>query len=108
MEIQMNTPTRKLLQLIVILALISSAPGATAQTVVPDASNSALFGCPISPSEFNGWFVSGAVTANGTVNPPDNVNFSDKGDCSFYQSAEQMFLWATSPPLREYGGDICL
>ena len=53
---------------------------------------------------FSGWFVSGSVTANGMVKPPDNVNFSENGECSFYQTAEQMFLWATSPPLPGYGG----
>jgi hypothetical protein len=103
--IKINTPIAKLRELMAAVAIASSTPVATAQTVVPEASNSATFGCPISTATFKSWFVSGSVTVNGRVNPPDNVNFSDKGtDCSFYQVAEQMFLWVTSPPLSGYGG----
>jgi hypothetical protein len=85
------------------LALATASPVATAQTIVPEASNSALYGCPIPGIEFRNWFVTGSVTVNGMVGPPDNVNFLEKGDCSFYQRAAHMFLWVTSPPLPGYG-----
>jgi hypothetical protein len=106
----MSTPIGNLRDLMAVVALTSSTLVATAQTVVPEASNSPGIGCPISPGEFNGWFVSGSVTPNGMVNPPDNVNFvpdpdPDKRDCSFYQQAAHMFLWVTSPPLFGYRGD---
>ena len=103
-RIAKNTLLGNLRDLIAVAALASSTAVATAQIVVPDASNSTKNGCPISLSKFNGWFVSGSVTVNGMVKPPDNVSFSDQGNCSFYQSAEQMFLWVTSPPLPGYGG----
>jgi hypothetical protein len=91
-------------ELMAVVSFASSITVATAQTVVPDGSNSAKYGCPLSPAVFKSWFVSGLVTANGRINPPDNISFSGKEDCSFYQVAEQMFLWVTSPPLVGYGG----
>jgi hypothetical protein len=103
-QMKMSAPRGNLRDLMAVVALASSTAVATAQTVVPDGSNSAKYDCPISATKFKGWFVSGLVTANGRVNPPDNVNFSGNGDCSFYQSAERMFLWVTSPPLVGYGG----
>jgi hypothetical protein len=87
--------------LITALALASSTPLATAQTFVPDGFNVPMYGCP--PMDITDWFLSRAITVNGMVNPPDNVNFPEKGDCNFYQWAEHMFLWVTSPPLPGYG-----
>ena len=99
-----SAPLVNLRELMAVVAFASSIAVATAQTVVPDGSNSAKYGCPLSPAEFKSWFVSGLVTANGRTNPPNNISFSGKEDCSFYQTAEQMFLWVTSPPLVGYGG----
>jgi hypothetical protein len=46
---------------------------------------------------FAGWFHSGAVTANGLVDPPNSVTFINQPNCPFYQWAERMFMWLTSP-----------
>ena len=40
---------------------------------------------------FAGWFHSGAVTANGLVDPPNSVTFINQPNCPFYQWAERMF-----------------
>jgi hypothetical protein len=95
------SPGAKLRQLITALALASSTQVATAQIFVPDAFNGPIYGCP--PMDITGWFLSQPITVNGMVNPPDNVNFPENGECNFYQWAEHMFLWVTSPPLPGYG-----
>ena len=46
---------------------------------------------------FAGWFHSGTVTKNGLVDPPNSVTFINIPNCSFYQWAERMFMWLTSP-----------
>ncbi len=47
------------------------------------------------------WFLSGAVSASGKVNPADSLdpifaNFKDNSLCDFYRWGAQMFLWLTS------------
>ena len=73
---------------------------AIAQSIPGDAQSS----CVVAPSVFAGWFTSGTVTANGSVNPADSLNFPNTPNCSFYQWSEQMFLWLTSPAPITYGG----
>ncbi|HXB33875.1 MAG TPA: hypothetical protein VNV35_10650, partial [Puia sp.] len=60
--------------------------------------------CSISASTIAGWFQSGTVTLNGTVNPANSILFPGTPNCSFYQWSEQMFLWMTSPTTSIYGG----
>jgi hypothetical protein len=88
---------KRLRHLLALVGLVTASP------VVPEASNSALHGCPIPEMEFRSWFLTGNVTLNGIVGPPDNVNFLENGVCGFYQRAAHMFLWVTSPPLPGYG-----
>ncbi|MFY9223529.1 MAG: hypothetical protein WAQ98_12720 [Blastocatellia bacterium] len=72
-------------------------------TVVPSDAQAT---CTVESKTFNNWFVKGIVTANGLVKPANSVNFNDTTpnppvpntiNCNFYQWAEQMFLWLTSP-----------
>jgi hypothetical protein len=74
--------------------------GGTTQAAVP---NDAISQCPVSATIFKGWFASGAVTLNGIVNPASSVAFPNIPNCTFYQWAEQMFLWLTSPAPSNYG-----
>jgi hypothetical protein len=81
---------------------------ARAQTVPTDAAPY----CAVPPPAFNQWFQSGSAALGGMVLPPNSVAFSNpaKDNCPFYQWAEQMFLWATSPipsqPGSGYGGFV--
>jgi hypothetical protein len=63
--------------------------------------------CAVSSSTFNGWFQSGSPAPGGFVMPANSVSFSNppNSNCAFYQWAEQMFLWVTSPipPNLGYG-----
>jgi hypothetical protein len=81
------------------LALVGSMK-VSAQTVPSDASPS----CIIPPSVFATWFQSGSPAVNGAVNPANSVAFPNTPNCSFYQWAEQMFFWMTSPTVS--GGRI--
>ncbi|MGA9644182.1 MAG: hypothetical protein WBQ72_22485 [Terriglobales bacterium] len=60
--------------------------------------------CTVTPAVFKTWFQSGSVTLNGVVNPANSVTFPNVPNCSFYQWAEQDFLWLTSPAPATYGG----
>jgi hypothetical protein len=56
---------------------------------------------------FNGFFHSGTAAVDGVVDPANSVTFSNSialKNCDFYQWAEQMFLWLTSPAPATYGG----
>ena len=82
-----------------LAALLPAAP-ASAQTLPSDASST----CTVSASVFNTWFQTGTPTLNGVVNPANSVTFPNTPNCSFYQWAQQMFLWLTSPAPATYGG----
>lgn len=87
-----------------IVFVSAGTPVANAQTVLP---NDAKTTCTVPGAEFNSWFRTGAVTANGEVNPADSVNFPDPpsgNNCLFYKWSEQMFLWLNSPAPSRYGG----
>jgi len=60
--------------------------------------------CGISVDSFNTWFSSGQATADGAVTPANSVLFPHNDNCDFYQWAEHMFLWITSPDSAGYGG----
>jgi hypothetical protein len=71
----------------------------TVESAVPSIiPNNSLNSCPITTSEFDGWFESGSVTKDGVVDAADSKNFpSNNTNCDFYKWSEQMFLWITSP-----------
>jgi len=83
-----------------MLALLWDPSSATAQTIPSDAQTT----CTVTPTDFAGWFETGTPAVNGVVKPADSLNFPDQPNCSFYQWAEQMFLWLTSPAPATYCG----
>jgi hypothetical protein len=83
----------------ILLAVVTNSASLKAQVVIPadaQASDPSV-ACTVSPAEFNGWFETGTPSLNGVVKPADSLNFPDNPNCTFYQWAEQMFLWLTSP-----------
>ncbi|HVP54514.1 MAG TPA: hypothetical protein VMU45_05905 [Candidatus Eisenbacteria bacterium] len=83
-----------------LLVMAVGVPPAGAQKLPTDPKAS----CTVSASVFNGWFQSGSPSLNGVVNPANSVTFPNAPNCSFYQWAQQMFLWLTSPAPKTYGG----
>ncbi|HMA71836.1 MAG TPA: hypothetical protein VKP67_10165 [Xanthobacteraceae bacterium] len=83
-----------------MLALLSGPLPVKAQTIPTDAQTT----CTVAPTQFAGWFETGTPSLNGVVKPADSLNFLDRPNCSFYQWAEQMFLWLTSPAPPTYCG----
>jgi len=83
-----------------VLASVWSLP-ALAQSLPADAQATCTVSTMVSHESdgkvFAGWFHSGAVTANGLVDPPNSVTFINQPNCPFYQWAERMFMWLTSP-----------
>jgi len=53
--------------------------------------------CSLSADTFKTWFVGGQVTQGGLVTPANSVGLVHNVNCQFYQWAERMFLWVTSP-----------
>jgi len=55
--------------------------------------------CALSSSTFAAWFQTRRVTANGFVDPANGLAFpaNSNSPCDFYEWAQRMFLWATSP-----------
>lgn len=76
------------------LLFLAATHQASAQTVLPTDVKAT---CTVSATDFAAWFASGSVTANGVVKPASSVTFNDSTACAFYQWAEQMMLWVTSP-----------
>lgn len=62
-----------------------------------------LQSCVVTSDSFNAWFASGNATENGLVTPANSVTFPHQNNCDFYQWAERMFLWITSPASGSYG-----
>jgi hypothetical protein len=80
---------------------------ASAQTLPNNPQLSAPDNCAVSAAMFNGLFQGGTASVNGVANPANSVSFSNstaKNNCDFYQWAQQMFLWLTSPAPATYGG----
>ena len=78
-----------------------------AQTIPNDPQISAPFDCGVSPTMFNGFYHSGTAAVDGVVDPANSVTFPNNPalkNCDFYQWAQQMFLWLTSPAPASYGG----
>ncbi|MEQ8967669.1 MAG: hypothetical protein RID91_17780 [Azospirillaceae bacterium] len=69
---------------------------AEAQTRIPDDAKPT---CAVSQGELDGWFAGGSVARGGMVWPADSISFPPVQNtaCDFYQWAQQMFLWLTSP-----------
>ncbi len=86
--------------LIVMVALLWGVSPLKAQTIPSDAHAT----CTVTPAQFAGWFQTGTASLNGVVNPADSLHFPNIPNCSFYQWAEQMFLWLTSPAPPTYCG----
>jgi hypothetical protein len=62
---------------------------------------------PLTPAEFNTWFVSGSVSLNGVVQPANSVQFEDRPNITFYKWAEQMFLaYFAAPPSYGVGNNL--
>jgi hypothetical protein len=59
--------------------------------------------CTVPPPVFTSWFQADSVTLNGVVNPAASDSFPNSGNCSFYEWAEHMYLWLTSPAPTVYG-----
>lgn len=80
---------------------------ANAQTLPNDPLLSGAQNCNVSPAMFNGFFHSGTAAVDGVVDPANSVTFPNNTalkNCDFYQWAQQMFLWLTSPAPATYGG----
>jgi len=82
--------------LVVSFGLLADPSPLSAQTIPSDAQTT----CTVAPADFAGWFETGTPAVNGVVKPADSLNFPDQPNCSFYQWAEQMFLWLSPRPRR--------
>ena len=90
--------------LVLMLALLSGPQSLKAQTIPTDAVAPPQDPCALTAAQFAGWFQSGTPALNGVVKPADSLNFIDQPNCPFYQWAQQMFLWLTSPAPPTYCG----
>jgi hypothetical protein len=87
--------------------LCFSAIFAGAQTIPTDAKPAAGDDCSVSTTMFNSFFHGGTAAVDGVVDPANSVTFTNNTalhNCDFYQWAQQMFLWLTSPAPPSYGG----
>jgi len=82
--------------LVVSFGLLADPSPLSAQTIPSDAQTT----CTVAPADFAGWFETGTPAVSGVVKPADSLNFPDQPNCSFYQWAEQMFLWLSPRPRR--------
>ena len=85
-----------------VLMILASASPSVAQILPADAQSTCTVSTGVAhnrsdAAEFARWFHSGTVTANGLVDPANSVLFPNVPNCSFYQWAERMFMWVTSP-----------
>jgi len=88
--------------LLAAMAFISPGQFANAQSIPTDAQAT----CTVTPAAFKAFFKGGNVVLDGVVNPANSVDFRNVPNCPFYQWAEQMFLWLTSPDPANPGGRI--
>lgn len=101
-ELRLGTLLTSMLACLFVLATFAHA-----QTIPNDPQISAPFDCGVSPTMFNGFFHSGTAAVDGVVDPANSVTFPNNTglhNCDFYQWAQQMFLWLTSPAPPSYGG----
>ena len=90
-----------------LACLCLSAQRANAQTLPNDPLLSGAQNCNVSTTMFNSFFHSGTAAVDGVVDPANSVTFTNNTslkNCDFYQWAQQMFLWLTSPAPATYGG----
>jgi hypothetical protein len=98
----MSRPTLVALGLMLLAAMSPSLSSLNAQTLPSDAAAPSQDPCTLTSTDFAGWFQSGTPALNGVVKPADSLNFIDVPNCPFYQWAQQMFLWITSPAPATY------
>lgn len=99
---RMGTRSIGMLACVCLLAIFAHT-----QTIPNDPQISAPLDCGVSSTAFNGFFHSGSAAVDGVVDPANSVTFPNNTalhNCDFYQWAQQMFLWLTSPAPPSYGG----
>jgi hypothetical protein len=81
------------------LALIVFICGAAATARAQVIPTNSIPRCAVPAATFSQWFQSGSPSLNGLVMPSNSILFSHptNSNCAFFQWAEQMFLWLTSP-----------
>jgi hypothetical protein len=90
-----------------LACLCFSALFTSAQTLPNDPQLSGAANCNVATTQFNSFFHSGTAAVDGVVDPANSVAFPNNTllkNCDFYQWAQQMFLWLTSPAPPSYGG----
>ncbi|MGZ3756146.1 MAG: hypothetical protein ACXVAY_04370 [Mucilaginibacter sp.] len=91
---------KKTTKIIALITLLGVAVYECTPKHASTASNlpqNVLASCTLVPDTFKTWFVGGVVTPNGLVTPANSVGLIHNTNCQFYQWAERMFLWVTSP-----------
>ncbi len=100
--------TQAILSALALLMTLSvGSPPAGAQTLPNDPQPGAGNDCGVSTTMFNGFFTSHTAAVDGVVDPANSITFPNNTglhNCDFYQWAQQMFLWLTSPAPASYGG----
>jgi len=97
-----NDFRRALLATVLISAWPFAQPG-TARAQTPPANPKPT--CVVPSTLFATWIDTTASSPGNVVfKPADSETFPDVPNCTFYQWAEQMFLWLTSATPPTYGG----
>ncbi|HUI84587.1 MAG TPA: hypothetical protein VL240_10200 [Candidatus Binatia bacterium] len=99
-------PSTKVVGLLACLCISALLAGAQTLPNDPQVAG-APENCAVSTAMFNGFFHSGTAAVDGVVDPANSVTFPNNTglhNCDFYQWAQQMFLWLTSPAPPSYGG----
>jgi hypothetical protein len=91
-----------LIGLVMLVLALAGASPASAQSLPADVQATCTVSTQVVPpasdaAVFASWFHSGTVTANGVVDPANSVKFINQPNCSFYEWAERMFMFLTSP-----------
>lgn len=95
-----QSPHRQWAKLSLLASACFAATLSHGQTIPTDVKPT----CVVAPAAFAKWFESGTPSANGIVNPANSITFVGNSNCAFFLWSEQMFLWATSPAPKSYGG----
>ncbi len=88
-----------------LLLIVFTSAGAlptSAESLPADAQPTCTVSTNVFPpksdaAEFKSWFHSKMITKDGVVDPADSAKFLNIPNCTFYQWAERMFLYLTSP-----------
>jgi hypothetical protein len=90
-----------------LACLCLSVLRANSQTLPNDPLLTGAQNCNVTNTMFNSFFHTGTAAVDGVVDPANSVTFTNNPaleNCDFYQWAQQMFLWLTSPAPASYGG----